>query len=315
MVPKSRKKKIDAEGVAVCGPHWCICRRCRASSPHFSNYSKPPGNFVAYCWKKQKSAIVTEPRYFPGRLRRCKIFKHAQLSLIGSYSPFPRRRWGAFSISFFSPKRGQPAFIKNKPITAHYCFPGHILKPLTQKKNLKQDYSLWVILLIMPSTWGHFVFFLIALKQLHAAFVSSNTTSAAIHCCFPKLIPQPCEILNAERNVASGPFWCIRRRCWASFSFPDYSMTTESFVTYFRKPQNSTFLSARRCSPGHLRSGKTIKRERRFRLPGHIPHFLVDDGALFPFLLSENKQPAFIKTRRNTTHPQVYPNTVFQDAF
>ena len=28
---------------------------------------------------------------------------------------------------------------------------------------------------------------------------------------------------------------------------------------------------------------KQCKRERRFRLLGHIPHMLVDDGALFPF--------------------------------
>ena len=132
------KKKINAEGVAVCGSQWCICRRCRASFPHFSNYSKPPENFVAYFWKKRKSAIVTEPRYFPGRLRRCKIFKHAQLSLIGSYSPFPRRRWGAFSISFFSPKREQPAFIKNKPITAHnspLLFSGTHFKAVNKKKK------------------------------------------------------------------------------------------------------------------------------------------------------------------------------------
>ena len=69
--------------------------------------------------KKAKIRNCYRTKIFPGRLRRCKIFKHAQLSLIGSYSPFPRRRWGAFSISFFSPKREQPAFIKNKPITAH----------------------------------------------------------------------------------------------------------------------------------------------------------------------------------------------------
>ena len=155
VVPTSRKKKINAEGVAVCGSHWCICRRCRATFSYFSNYSKPPENFVAYCWKKQKSTIVTEPRYSLGHLRRCKIFKHAQLSLIGSYSSYPRRWWNTLSISLFSPKRGQPAFIKNKKqydasyVPAHYCFPGRILKPLTKKKTLKQDYSLWVILLIM----------------------------------------------------------------------------------------------------------------------------------------------------------------------
>ena len=138
--PNIAEKKINAEGVAVCGSHWCICRRCRATFSYFSNYSKPPENFVAYCWKKQKSTIVTEPRYSPGHLRRCKIFKHAQLSLIGSYSSYPRRWWNTLSISLFSPKRGQPAFIKNKKqndapyVPAHYCLPGRILKPLTKKK-------------------------------------------------------------------------------------------------------------------------------------------------------------------------------------
>ena len=35
---------------------------------------------------------------------------------------------------------------------------------------------------------------------------------------------------------------------------------------------------------------KQFKRERRFRLLGHIPHILVDDGALFPLLLSETRK-------------------------
>ena len=41
-------------------------------------------------------------------------------------------------------------------------------------------------------------------------------------------------------------------------------------------------------SPGkHSVAVKHFKRERRFRLLGHIPHILVDYGALFPFSLSE----------------------------
>ena len=53
-------------------------------------------------------------------------------------------------------------------------------------------------------------------------------------------------------------------------------------------------------SPGkHSVAVKHFKRGRRFRLLGHIPHTLVDDGALFPLLLSEkNKQPAFNKNKK-----------------
>ena len=65
-------------------------------------------------------------------------------------------------------------------IPANSCFPGHILKPLTKKRALKKDYSIWVTLLIMSSTWGHFVFFLSASKQLHAALLSWRTTPAVI---------------------------------------------------------------------------------------------------------------------------------------
>ena len=42
----------------------------------------------------------------------------------------------------------------------------------------------------MSSTWGHFIFFPFASKQLHAASVSSDTTPAAIPCYLSKLILQ-----------------------------------------------------------------------------------------------------------------------------
>ena len=35
---------------------------------------------------------------------------------------------------------------------------------------------------------------------------------------------------------------------------------------------------------------KQCKRERRFRFLGHIPHILVDDGALFAFSLSDTRK-------------------------
>ena len=41
--------------------------------------------------------------------------------------------------------------------------------------------------------------------------------------------------------------------------------------------------------PDTFRNCKPFTREHRFRLLGHIPHALVDDGALFPFSLSETE--------------------------
>ena len=43
------------------------------------------------------------------------------------------------------------------------------------------------------------------------------------------------------------------------------------------------FYSYGRFPGKHSVAVKQFKRERRFRLLGHIPHILVDDGALFPF--------------------------------
>ena len=94
---------------------------------------------------------------------------------------------GHFS-HFRFPAQIEPTLIKKNEtndafyVPAHYCFPGRILQPLPKKKSpaLEQDYSLWVKLLIMPSTWGHFVSFLSASKQLDAALLSWKTTPAAI---------------------------------------------------------------------------------------------------------------------------------------
>ena len=91
---------------------------------------------------------------------------------------------------------------------------------------------------------------------------------------------------NAERVVLCESYWCICHRCWASFSsFPIYSKPTESFVAYFPKKLKNPhlFYSYGRFPGKHSVAVKQFKRERRFRLLGHIPHSLVDDGALFPF--------------------------------
>ena len=94
---------------------------------------------------------------------------------------------GHFS-HFRFPAQIEPTLIKKTRQTTHSTF-----QPITvfrdafysryQKKKspaLEQDYSLWVKLLIMPSTWGHFVSFLSASKQLDAALLSWKTTPAAI---------------------------------------------------------------------------------------------------------------------------------------
>ena len=146
------------------------------------------------------------------------------------------------------PKKKQPAFIKNKKkydafyVPAHYCFPGRILKPLTKKRRLKQDYSLWVILLIMPSTWGHFVFF------LRSKTITRSVSFFDYHIYHHPLRPVKTdsanvEILTAKEVAVCGSYWCICRRCWASFSsFPVYSKPTESFVTYFPKKRKNPHL-------------------------------------------------------------------------
>ena len=62
---------------------------------------------------------------------------------------------------------------------------------------------------------------------------------------------------------------------------------------------------------------KQCKRERRFRFLGHIPHILVDDGALFAFSLFRNKKKnrRSLRPRNNTSHSTFQPITAFLDAF
>ena len=139
----------------------------------------------------------------------------------------------------------------------------------------------------MSSTCGHFVFFLIAPKQLLAASVSGNATPVTIHCRLSRLIPQiwkhktPKELFFAGHIdafvVDAGPDFLV---------FPSYSMTTDSFVTYYREilKIHICFTATEWVPLGaHSVGVKQCKRERRFRFLSHIPHILVDDGALFTF--------------------------------
>ena len=111
------------------------------------------------------------------RERRFRLLGHIHHILVDDGALFP------FSLSG---KKTPPAIIKNKKnynalyVPGHYCSPGHILKPIPKQRTQKKDYTLRVTLLIMPSMGGHFVFFLSASKQLHAALLSWRTTPAAI---------------------------------------------------------------------------------------------------------------------------------------
>ena len=70
-------------------------------------------------------------------------------------------------------------------------------------------------------------------------------------------------------------------------------MTTDSFVTYYREILKIDIcFTATEGSPigTHSVGVKQCKRERRFRFLGHIPHILVDDGALFAFSLSKTRK-------------------------
>ena len=138
----------------------------------------------------------------------------------------------------------------------------------------------------MPSTWGHYVFFLFTPKQLHAALLSWNTTSAANHCYLSNLIPQSRGKIKMNEGVAAcGSYWCTCRGgpVFLLFRFTP-SRQKASLLTFPKNLKNPhLFYSYGRFSGKHSVGVKHFKRERRFRLLGHIPHILVDDGALFPF--------------------------------
>ena len=67
----------------------------------------------------------------------------------------------------------------------------------------------------------------------------------------------------------------------------------------------------------HSVAVKPCKRERRFRFLGHIPHILVDDGALFAFSLFRSKKnnQRSLRPRSNTSHSTFQPITIFLNAF
>ena len=141
----------------------------------------------------------------------------------------------------------------------------------------------------MPSTWGHFVFFPFAPKQLHAALLSWKTTSVAIHCCLPELIPQSRGKIKMNEGVAAcGPNWCTSRAgpVFLLFRYTPNQLRV-SLLTSPKKLKNPHLFYSYGRFPGKQSVAvKHFKRERRFRLPGHIHHILVDDGALFTFSLS-----------------------------
>ena len=92
---------------------------------------------------------------------------------------------------------------------------------------------------------------------------------------------------DAKEVPVCGTYWCICRRCWVRVSSFSGILHANRKLRYLLPRKNvkiSTFvLQLRKVPPGkHSVAVKQFKRERRFRLLGHIPHTLVDDGALFP---------------------------------
>ena len=156
-------------------------------------------------WKQQASLLTSENRKTPHffqpedvprgpsvavkkieRERRFRLLGHIPQILVDDGALFPFFLSGQETTSVLKKQEEIRRILRSGPL----LFSGPHSKAVSTKKNLKQDYGLWVTLLIMPSTWGHFVLFLFAPKQLYAALVVSNTTSITIHCGPSQLILQ-----------------------------------------------------------------------------------------------------------------------------
>ena len=148
--------------------------------------------------------------------------------------------------------------------------------------------------------------------------------------CFWTFVRQSlfiCATLFFRLPFPSFGFWGERRGVgWEASgrvektTFQCYSMTTDSFVTYYRGILKIHIcFTATEGSPigTHSVGVKQCKRERRFRFLGHIPHILVDDGALFAFSLFRSKKnnQRSLRPRSNTSHSTFQPITIFLNAF
>ena len=101
-------------------------------------------------WKQQASLLTSENRKTPHFFQPEDVPRGPSVAVKKSNANADFDYWvifpkfssimGHFSHFFYRAKK-QPAFLKNKKkydafyVPAHYCFPGHILKPLANKKK------------------------------------------------------------------------------------------------------------------------------------------------------------------------------------
>ena len=177
-------------------------------------------------------------------------------------------------------------------------------------------------LLIMSSTWGHFVFILSAPKT-----ATRSERFFECHICYHSLL---------AFKVASATTKKIKRRKSCSLRvilMQLSSMLGQIFLFFNVTPwrQKAALLTSPEILKIHICftatewvplgthsvGVKQCKREHRFRFLGHIPHILVDDGALLAFSLFRNKKnnQRSLRPRSNTTHSTFQPITIFLNAF
>ena len=146
-------------------------------------------------------------------------------------------------------------------------------------------------------------------KLFNTALVSWNTTSAAIRCCLPELIPKPRKIIH------------IGGRCLWILSLHLLSIPGQFFVfpvTYFPKNLNNPHLfysygrvplRTRSVTANHLHASTDF---------AYWVIFLTLSstmGRFFHFRFPKKRQPAFIKNKeKKTTHSTFQPITVFRGA-
>ena len=139
-LPPRPRKKLNAEGIAVCGSYSCICRRCRARFSSFLVYSITTESFVIYIPKNRKSASVLQLRKVPrGTFRNCKTMKRERrFRFLGQFPRILVDDGALFPFSLSGNRYNHRSFKTKKQydafyVPAQYSFPGQILRPLTKK--------------------------------------------------------------------------------------------------------------------------------------------------------------------------------------
>ena len=98
------------------------------------------------------------------------------------------------------------------------------------------------------------------------------------------------------------------------FNVTPWQQTASLLISENRK--NPHLLQPQDVPRDTFRRCETIQRDRRFRFLGHIPHILVDDGALLPFCPPRPRySQRSLKTKRQTVLPTLQPITLFRAEF